>query len=133
MATRVSARLTAAEGRRFAFTVGGAFIALSALLAWRERVSPALVTASMGTLLLIAGLLAPSRLGPVHRAWNMLSLALSKLTTPIFMGVVYFVVVTPTGVIRRLLGYRFLPNSRAQSFWTAREARESRTSLERQF
>jgi len=64
------------------------------------------ITASLGALLWVAGLVAPAQLGPVYRGWMRLALAISKVTTPIFMGVVYFLVFTPAGAIMRLVGKR---------------------------
>jgi hypothetical protein len=104
LAHGIPARLTAREGRSFALTVGIAFLALAALLLWRGRERTAAVLAAIGGALLLAGMLAPARLGPVYRAWMGLALLLSKITTPIFMGVVYFVVLTPTALLRRAIG-----------------------------
>jgi hypothetical protein len=33
-----------------------------------------------------------------------LALAISRVTTPVFMGIVYFVAITPTGLLMRLFG-----------------------------
>jgi hypothetical protein len=132
-----SARLTAAEGRRFAFTLAAAFAVLGGVAQWRDRERAALVFAIAAGLFLIAGLIAPSRLGPVERAWMGLARAISRVTTPIFMGIVYFVVLTPTGLVRRLVGKRTLSPSRsAKTFWVDRKPMEpeaARRRMERQF
>ena len=104
MAERVSARLTPSEGRRFAFPVGGAFLVLAAISLWRGHYWPPRILGGLGVILLLAGVVLPGRLGPVSRAWMGLAHLLSKITTPIFLGVVYFVVMTPIGLIRRLMG-----------------------------
>jgi uncharacterized membrane protein len=104
MAAGVPARLTAAAGRKFGLTVGLAFTAIGAILTWRGKPGRAAVLYAIGGLLIGAGLVVPTRLGPVERAWMGLAHAISKVTTPIFMGVVYFVVMTPIGLVRRLAG-----------------------------
>jgi uncharacterized membrane protein len=96
--------LTAAEGRKFGLTVGLAFTAIGLLLLWRHKQTRAMVVLAIGGILIAAALAVPTRLGPVERAWMGLAHLISKVTTPIFMGVVYFVVLTPMGFIRRLLG-----------------------------
>src|SRR5687768_14371051 len=49
----VPARLTAAQGRRFAFTVGAAFLVLGALLLWRGRAVIAYGFGGIGIALLL--------------------------------------------------------------------------------
>jgi hypothetical protein len=117
---RVPARLSAREGRKFAFTVGGAFLALAALAWWRQRVLPSEIFGVLGGLFVVAGVVAPSQLGPVNRAWMGLDHAISKVTTPVFMAVVYFVVVTPIGLLMRLVGRRPLVHAeQGGGFWKA--------------
>jgi Saxitoxin biosynthesis operon protein SxtJ len=104
MAGRVPARLTAAEGRKFGLTVGLAFTALGAIAWWRHRPTTESVFLALGAALILAGLAVPTSLGPVQRAWMGLAHKISKVTTPIFMGVVYYLVLTPIGAIRRATG-----------------------------
>lgn len=49
------------------------------------------------------GFIAPMALQPVYKVWMRFGLILSRITTPIIMGLVFFLVITPTGLIRRLL------------------------------
>ena len=104
MEAGIPAGLTPKEGRKFGLLVGTAFLVLGAISLWRGHVWPPRVFAVLGGLLILGGLLVPGRLGPVYRAWMGLAHLLSKVTTPLFMGIVYFVVMTPIGLIRRALG-----------------------------
>ena len=45
------------------------------------------------------GLVAPETIRPFYRLWMRLGILLSKLTTPVVLGMVYFLIITPTGVI----------------------------------
>jgi hypothetical protein len=131
---RIPARLSAAEGRRFAVTVGLAFTVLGGVAWWRGRVLVAGSAGAVGVALLIASLAIPSRLGPIYRAWMGLAVVLSKITTPIVMGAVYFIVLTPIGLLRRLVGKNSLERPAArQSFWISRADTIRPTSMERQF
>lgn len=95
----------------------------------------ALSAAMVGALLSIAGLLVPSHLGPIQTAWLGLAGLLSRVTTPIFMGLVYFGVLTPTGVLIRLFGRNPLTrHHRNDSLWVSRDSEDSRQgSMKRQF
>jgi hypothetical protein len=135
MADRVPARLTRREGRTFGVTVGVAFLVLAALSWWRGHVLPPAVLGGFGALLVLAGLALPAHLGPVEKAWMTMARAISKVTTPVFMGLVYFVVITPTGLAMRALGKNPLRRAEVDGgFWTTRApgARRSQ-SMERQF
>jgi len=58
--------------------------------------------------------------------------AISRVTTPVFMGVMYFAVLTPVGLLRRTFGRSPLQRDRhSTTFWVERAPR--RSDLERQF
>ena len=135
VATPTPARLSPAEGRKFGVPVGIAFALLGLILAWRERVTASQVVGAIGLGLILAALLIPTRLGPVQRAWMGLAMLLSRVTTPILMGVVFFLVITPTGLVMRLLGRNpMVRRSVGDSYWVRRpEGVGRRSDLERQF
>lgn len=136
MAEGARTRLSAAEGRRFGVTTAIAFLALGALLAWKGHAHASAASGALGTLLMLGGLLFPARLGPVHRAWMGFALALSKITTPLLLAIVYFGVVTPIGLLHRAWRRMRARRSGARaSLWVAREAAglERRSDLRRQF
>jgi hypothetical protein len=135
LATGIPAGLTKAEGRRFGLTVGAAFLVLAAILWWRGRAVSAPTVAILGGALMLAGVAIPTRLWPVHRAWMALAAAISKVTTPVFLGVVYFLAFVPVGLLMRLAGRNPLARSRtAESYWVRRKAASAvRRALERQF
>lgn len=135
MATGIPARLTSdAAGRRFALTVGGMFVALAAVTWWRGRLEVCVVFGILGALLILAGLTIPTRLGPVSRAWMGMAHLLSRVTTPMFLGIVFFVVVTPVGWLKRLFGSRPLYRPPGSSAWITRPPDARRNSqMHRQF
>lgn len=119
---RVPTRLRAAEGRRFGLTIGAAFAVLAAVLWWRGNGVTAALPAALGAALMAAGLVAPVRLELPYRAWMGLATALSQITTPIFLGLTYFGVIAPIGLLRRLAGRNALVRPPSQpSFWIPRE------------
>lgn len=133
MAKATATRLTAAEGRRFAFTLAAAFAALAGLVWWRGEPRVAIALVATGAALAVAGVTVPRQLGPVQRVWMGLAQAISRLTTPIILGIVYYGVITPMGVLRRTIGRSPLRRSKTVSTcWVGRKD-APRSDLERQF
>jgi hypothetical protein len=134
LARGVSARLTPAEGRKFGILVGGAFLVAGAVMWRRGHLPGAYVAAAAGGLLLMGGLAAPVRLEPVYRAWMALALAISKVTTPVFMAALWYLVLTPAGILVRLFGHRPLMAPRsAATFWHSRADGQRRGAMDHQF
>jgi Saxitoxin biosynthesis operon protein SxtJ len=131
----VRPRLTPREGRRFGLTVGAVFLGLALISRLRGHTIAPWILASLGGLLLLAGTLLPGRLTAVYRGWMRLGLGISKITTPIFMGLVYFLVLTPLGLVLRLLGKHPLKAREVDgSFWVRRDPEQDEAaSLTRQF
>jgi Saxitoxin biosynthesis operon protein SxtJ len=137
MAASDRSRLTRHDGMMFAFTLAAAFSVLSVIFAWRRRTVPAEAAFAVGAALLLAGMLVPTRLGPLKRAWMGLGTLVSKVTGPVVLALVYFVALTPIGYLRRTFGRSPLArDASAGSYWiprAPRDADERRRALERQF
>jgi hypothetical protein len=125
---RVPPRLTRAEGRHFGLVVGTAFLILAAILLWRRRETVSAVAAVIGILLVTGAIVIPGRLGPVQRAWMKLAHVISRFTTPLFMGLLFFVVITPAGLLARAFGHRPLTRARRGSAWVDRTGPQGRRS-----
>jgi hypothetical protein len=120
--------------RQFGLTVGGAFLLLAVVALWRGRPAVATIPGAAGALLVAAGLLAPASLRGVRRRWMAGAHAISRVTTPLFMGLVYFGVMTPLGLALRAVRRRGLsPRRDADTFLVRRAPGERRSDLRRQF
>ena len=113
--------------------VAGVLAVLSAWQGRRGAIGWAIVAAGF----LAVTLFAPPLLGPLNRAWRRLALLLSKLTTPLIMGLLFFVIISPVGIIMRLAGkdpLRLRFERESSSYWLARSSQGDRqTSMTRQF
>ena len=113
--------------REFGLIVGGVLLLLSGWWVYRGKfpnLSP--VTLPVGGLLVLLGLVFPAALIWPNKAWMALAEGLSFVTTRIILAFVFFVIVTPIGVIKRLFGWDPL-NRRAatsDSYWTAYSERQ---------
>ena len=92
--------------REFGLVVGSVFLLLSGWWFYRGKFSSAShITLPLGALLVLLGLLWPRSLVWPNRAWMLLAEALSYVTTRIILGIVFFLIMTPIGVVKRLLGW----------------------------
>ena len=69
---------------------------------------------------LTLGLLNSSILSPLNKLWFKFGLFLGKIISPIIMGIIFFLVVTPIGLIMRFLGKDVLNlklNKKKNSYW----------------
>jgi hypothetical protein len=89
------------ELRRFGLTGGGAFLLLAAASAWRGHIIAPRVLGTLGVLLVVPGLVAPRLLGPVERGWMRFADVLGRINTRIILGLLYCLVITPVGLVRR--------------------------------
>ena len=81
---------------------------------------------------LILAILNSRILTPLNKIWFYFGIALGKIVSPIVMGIIFFFVVTPIGIIMRLLGKDILnlKKTKNQSYWNKKE---STGSMKRQF
>jgi hypothetical protein len=91
--------------REFGLLVGGVLCGAFGLLlpALRHHRLPVWPWA-LGVPLVALGALAPSVLRWPHRAWMALGGALGFVNTRIILGVIFFLIVTPFGVLLRVFG-----------------------------
>jgi saxitoxin biosynthesis operon SxtJ-like protein len=89
--------------RQFGLLVGGIFGAMGLWpLVWRHQ-SPRLWAMALAVALVVPALVAPRVLAPAHRAWMALAEVLAWVNTRILLGLVFYLVVTPIGLLMRLL------------------------------
>ena len=82
---------------------------------------------------LILGLLNSKFLTPLNRSWLKFGELLGRVVSPLVMGLVYFVILTPIGLFMRLirkdlLGIKF---SKKNSYWIKRD--KNIGTMKRQF
>jgi hypothetical protein len=113
--------------REFGLLVGGVFILLGGWWLYRghlKTVAPILL--GLGSALAVLGLLFPKALVYPNRAWMGLAHLISMVTTPIILGLVFYLLFMPIGVIKRLMGWDPLRrrSPSAASYWTPYNARQ---------
>ncbi len=91
--------------REFGLTTGAIVLVLfGGLLPWVFEFTYPVWPWVVGAVLGLWAVLAPATLKPVYRLWMRLGLLLSRVTTPLIMGLVFFVIILPAGLLMRLFG-----------------------------
>ena len=87
----------------------------------------------LSTIFLILGLINSNLLSPLNKAWFKFGIILGNFVSPIVMSVVFFLVVTPTGIIMRLLGKDLLnlKKNTKETYWVKKD--NSNNNLKNQF
>ena len=87
----------------------------------------------ISVIFLVLGLINSKLLTPLNLIWIKFGELLGKIISPIVMGVVYFIIITPIGFFVRLLGKDLLniKFSKKDSYWIKRE--KNIGSMKRQF
>ena len=77
---------------------------------------------------LILGLINSKILTPLNRLWFKFGLLLGKFISPIIMGIIFFGVVTPIGIIMRLLNKDLLnlKYNNNKSYWVKKDGPKSK-------
>ena len=109
--------------RAFGLTFAAALAVLAGISAWRGGANwPYTLGAS--AIFVLAALAVPALLAPLNRVWTKFGLLLHKVTTPLILGLMFYLVVTPTALILRLFGkdlLRLHGDPEAASYWIERQ------------
>jgi len=81
----------------------------------------------------ILAILNSKLLTPLNKLWFKFGIFLGSIVSPIVMGIVYFLVVTPIGIFMRFLGKDLLKTSKVKhtSYWIKRDKQQS--TMKKQF
>ncbi len=90
-----------------------------------ELVRPAWIVSVIGVAFLCAGVVAPMGLRPVYIAWMLIALVLGMVVTRIIIAIVFYMMITPIGLVRRTLATMdplgLQPDPAKGSYWIDRK------------
>ena len=89
---------------------------------------------ALSIIFLILGVLNSKLLTPLNKLWFKFGIFLGSIVSPIIMGVVYFIVVTPIGMLMRFLGKDLLNTRKVNNtptYWIKRDKQHS--TMKKQF
>lgn len=113
-----------ATDKSFGLVFATVFALIAAFQTYAGRLDWAVGLAGAAVLMLILAFMKPALLAPLNKIWSKFGLLLHKVTNPLIMGMIYFVVCTPMGVVMRIFGYdplRTKMDPEAETYWIKRD------------
>ena len=107
------------ELRRFGLALGAGLSVLGSILLWRGK-SPAPWILGLAATLLLLAILRPQVLGPLEKVFARVARVVAATLTYLVLTLTFFVIITPIGLVMRLLGKDPLamkPAPDRSSFW----------------
>ena len=132
----MSSKIEIRELRRFGLLVGAIFAVIALLPVLFRGDDPRGWAVFIAGGLIMLGLTLPRALAPVYRGWMWVGHILGQFNTRLLLGLVYFLMMTPTGMVMRLVGRDPLDRRLKDrpSYWVERNRQPGpRGSMERQF
>ena len=121
-------KTTLPSNRSFGWTLSGAFAASAFLNPWALAVAAPIA---------LLTLIRAQWLTPLNRAWMKLGELMGAVVNPLMLGLIFFGVFTPTGIVMRLMGRDALTRQwepERRSYWVKRNPPDStRDSFENMF
>lgn len=123
--------------RKFGILFTVVFALLTAYMAWKAWALVGIaVCAVLAAGFGVVTLVKPSVLAPLNRAWFALGVLMGRIISPIVLGAMYFLLITPVALIARWFGrdeLRLKPQQ-VTSYWRERsDAVDAATSFKNQF
>ncbi|ERT06481.1 putative sxtJ [Lyngbya aestuarii BL J] len=123
--------------REFGLTTGGIFAGLFGFVLplvfrhWPPPVWPWI----LGSILAVWALIIPGTLDPIYHGWMRVGLVLSGINTRIILGMVFYVMMTPMALIKRIFGSDAMQRELNPNLSTYRVGSQvrNRESMERPF
>jgi hypothetical protein len=117
-----SAQLQLPTNRKFGWFFAALFALLWAYAYWKVWTEVAITGIIFSALFSVTTLVAPHLLTTLNRLWFGLGLMLGKMVSPIVLGVIFFMLITPISLIMRMFGRDELKMKKrsVDSYWVNR-------------
>ena len=108
--------------RKFGITIGIFLLIVASFLFWKGKETFEILLVS-GLALSILGFTAPTILKPIYWAWMTFATILGWIMTRVILSLLFYIVITPIGVLSRLFGKNFLDlkwDKSKETYWNFR-------------
>jgi hypothetical protein len=130
-------RSTRSELRKFGLAVGLVISGIGGILFFTKGFQTSAYFLAVGVTLILLGLSLPAILLPVQKIWMTLAVVLGWIMTRVILSLLFFLIVTPIGLLTRVFGGSFLEvkwRETRNSYWNHRSPKPfEKKNLERQF
>lgn len=121
--------------KKFGLTFAILFLILGILFYWRGR-EDYFYHFIISVLFLISGFV-PLVLKPFHKVWMILALIVGYIMTRVILFILFYLILTPIGIVNKLLGNNFLDleiDKTRSSYWNYRKEKAfNKADYEKQF
>ena len=126
-------RVDTKELRNFGILVGSIFsvIGLWPMLFRGEPLR--LWAVVIGSVMILSGGFIPTWLAPIHRGWMWVGHVLGWINTPILLGLIFYGLITPIGIVFRVLGKDTMRQAFSDTSSTYRVSRQARPASHMKF
>lgn len=127
---------SSAQGRNSVLPVGIVLLAVAAWSAYRGRETAVWAFGLVGVALVAAGLVVPPAARVFHVVWMRFAYAIGWVNSRMLLALIYYLVMTPMGLVQRLVGRDALRRRGPQSssYWLPRSSpKQSKEQFERLF
>jgi hypothetical protein len=114
------------ELRKFGLLVGGVFNVIGVWPIVVRGEQNRLWAVVMGSVLMVLGMLIPRWLQPIHRGWMWIGHVFGWVNTRILLSLVFYGLITPIGLVFRILGKDAMRQAFSETSSTYRVNRQPR-------
>ena len=121
--------------RKFGITIGIILLIITGFLFWKGKESFQIFL-TIGVVLCVLGVAIPVILKPIYWIWMIFATILGWVMTRVILGLLYFIIITPIGLIPRLFGKQFLDlrfDKSIDTYWNYRKTQLISSDYEKQF
>ena len=113
--------------RKFGITIGIILVMIAGFLFWKEKESFQIFL-TVGAVLCIFGVVIPVILKPIYWIWMIFATILGWIMTRLILSILFYVILTPIGLILRFFGKQFLElrwDKARNTYWNYRDKDQS--------
>ena len=122
--------------KKTGISVGVVLILISLLLWYLGKASFVYFSITGGLFVILAFISIPI-LRPFHKLWMMLALLMGFVMSRVILTILYYIVLTPIGLLAKIVGKKFMPlgfDKKAPTYWEKREnTAKQKIDYDRQF
>ena len=107
---------------KFGITISIILLMIAGFLFWKEKESFQIIL-TVGTILFVLGILVPAILKPIYWTWMIFATILGWMMTRVILSLLFYIIITPIGLILRFFGKQFLElrwDNSKESYWNYR-------------
>jgi hypothetical protein len=121
------------SNRKFGAVIAAALAALHAVC--KDHSTRAAIDGGLSVPFALAALVIPGYLAPLNRLWMAFGLLLGKIVSPLVLGLIFMVLITPVALATRLFGRDALRIKKrmVSSYWVERDPAGPEPSFQHQF